>query len=533
MKVGAYLGNQAHAPANSRTALISAYTGGASVLHFSTRLTADQRIVLALADDVAAMTGAEGRIGEMTLAALRRLDFSQRFTPRGSAAGEFDYFDPAVEGRRFALDALDEIVSELPRDVDWLIEVRPEDAADTVADLLRSRGALARSVLAFENAAAIARCKARFPRVRTALALPAEQPLPDAAPAGCDVLVVAAERFWRDGDWTPDAQRFSERQGNGYFPLGAHLASAAAESAGMLAAAGSAGWVWGVCLGSTFDFAALRPSYIHLDESFAGTTVDRTRFALGYAKANRFATVTWNDGIHIDIAPYAGDLPGSDGDAIERRFSRIEWDLIDAAREWPFYSGGGVGLVAGIADDFAAEVSYRVKEVGQATTLEMAVLNVDPGAHRGTPPASFRDKDSFYDPHGAPPYVGVEHDEDDGFRINWNLGSEYDNNQYGRPVGDGRTARGAEMRLERRGAYFSAYYRNPVDAGGGALHPRDWVCVGVVRNDTLNRTLYLRCVGKRWRQEKADDPSQYEPIIANEFTFRDLRITCFPPIDGD
>ena len=49
------------------------------------------------------------------------------------------------------------------------------------------------------------------------------------------------------------------------------------------------------------------------------------------------------------------------------------------------------------------------------------------------PPTSFREKDSFFDPHGAPPFVGVEHDEDDGYRINWNLGSEYDNNQYGKP----------------------------------------------------------------------------------------------------
>jgi hypothetical protein len=533
MKVGAYLGNQAHAPGNSRTALISAYTCGASVLHFATRLTADQRVVLAQEDDVAAATGAEGQIGAMTLAALRQLDFSHSFTPRGSASGDFNYFDPAVEGRRFALDALDEIVSELPRDVDWLIEIRPEDAVDTVAELLRSRGALSRSVLAFDTTAAAARIKTRFPKVRTALVLPAEQPLPDSAPPCCDVLVVAAERFWRDGGWTADAQQFCQRQGDDYFALGAHLATPATGEAGLLAAAGSAEWVWGVCLGSMFDFADLRPTYPHVAESFAGTTVDRTRFALGYAKANGFATVTWDDGIHVDIAPYTGNLPGSSGDAIERRLSRIEWDLIDVARQWPFYSGGGVGLVAGIADDFAAEVSYRVKEVGQATTLEMAVLNVDPGAHRGAPPTSFRDKDSFYDPHGAPPYVGVEHDEDDGFRINWNLASEYDSNQYGRPVGDGRTARGADLRLERRGAYFSAYYRKPVDASGSVLHPRDWVCVGVARNDTLNRTLYLRCVGKRWRQEKADDPSQYEPIIANKISFQNLRVTCFPPVDGE
>lgn len=533
MKIGAYLGNQAHAPANSRTSLISAYTGGATVLHFAARLTTDLRIVLAQADDVYAATGEEGRISAMTLEALRRLDFSKRFLPRGSSTGDFNYFDPAAEGRRFGIDALDEIVGDLPRDVDWLIEVRPAEVGDAIADLLRSRGALSRSVLAFESLAAAASCKGRFPRLRTAYLLPPGEPLPDAAPSGCDILVVAAESFWRDGRWTEDALRFSQRRADDYFPLGAHLVTASSESVGMLTAAASAEWVWGACLGSTFDLEALRPSYLHVDESFEGTTVDRTRFALGYAKANRFAAVTWNNGIHVDIAPYNGDVPNSDGDTIERRLSRIEWDLIDIARQWPFYSGGGVGLLAGMADDFAAEVNYSVAAVGQATTLEMAVLNVDPGAHRGVPPASFRDKDSFYDPHGAPPYVGVEHDEDDGYRINWNLGSEYDNNQYGRPVGNGRAARGADMRLERRGAFFSAYYRNPVDAAGGPLHPRDWVCVGVARNETLNRMIYLRCVGKRWRQEQANAPHQYEPIIANEFTFRNLRVWCFPPTDGE
>jgi hypothetical protein len=174
----------------------------------------------------------------------------------------------------------------------------------------------------------------------------------------------------------------------------------------------------------------------------------------------------------------------------------------------------------GVRGDFAAEVDYTVERVAQATTLEMAALNVDPGAHQSKPPSSFRDKDSFYDPHGAPPYVGVEHDEDDGYRINWNLGSEYDNNQYGKPVGDGK-ALGARLRLERRGAYFSAYYRNEVDA-------RDWVCCGVTRNHSMNPVVYLRCVGKRWLQESEEDSSQFMPVIPNHFVFKNWRIEQFP-----
>jgi hypothetical protein len=56
--------------------------------------------------------------------------------------------------------------------------------------------------------------------------------------------------------------------------------------------------------------------------------------------------------------------------------------------------------------------------------IQVLIAPVDYEYRRQTalnPPASFRDKHTFYDPHGAPPYVGVEHDaEDDGWRINWN-----------------------------------------------------------------------------------------------------------------
>lgn len=53
------------------------------------------------------------------------------------------------------------------------------------------------------------------------------------------------------------------------------------------------------------------------------------------------------------------------------------------------------------------------------------------------------------------------------------------------------------------------------------------MCVGTVRNESLNETVHLRCSGKRWRQEDATDPTRYVPIPANEFVFRDLRITSY------
>ncbi len=204
-----------------------------------------------------------------------------------------------------------------------------------------------------------------------------------------------------------------------------------------------------------------------------------------------------------------------------------------ALKDWPFYSGGGVGFVPGILGDFSAEVDMASARAQQATTVEMAAVNVDPAAHhkpwvqngqqRWMPnyTTSSRDRHTFFDPHGCPPYVGVEHDEDDGWRINWNLGTDYESNQYGKAFGDGKLLTG-RVRLDRRGPYFAAYYR-----ATGKNRPLDWVCVGAVRNDSLNPKVFLRVVGKRWRQENPARPAEWMPVIPNHFTFGNMTITRY------
>jgi hypothetical protein len=290
--------------------------------------------------------------------------------------------------------------------------------------------------------------------------------------------------------------------------------------------------VYGVATASTFDVAAFtRGSWQWLAESFAGGAnhdVDTTRFRLGYAKVNTYAHVFQDDGIHVKIAAYDGPTDTvTSKDPTERRLQQLQEQLWNAAMTWPFYSGGGVGVTCGIEGPFAVETDFRQDVAQQGTMCELAVTNVDPGAHQppwnpdGSPryPRSVHDKANFFNPHGAPPFVGSEHDEDDGYRINWNLGSEYDDNQYGRPVGDG-TVRAGRLRLERRGSFFAAYYRNDEDA-------TDWVCTGVARNESLNPSVYVRVVGKRWRQENPTDPTQFSPVPANEFVFSNLSITRF------
>jgi hypothetical protein len=289
-------------------------------------------------------------------------------------------------------------------------------------------------------------------------------------------------------------------------------------------AAHSLPFVWSLATASTLDVASFAyPSWTWLAESFAGKEIDTDRIWVGYAKANKYAHVYQDDGLHVDIAPYDGVEPDPP-DEVHQELETLRERTWYALTDWPFYSGGGLGVVAGIDGSFAAEIDFSADRACQATMCELAVTNVDPGANQppwnddGTPrlPKTIRNKAAFYNPHGAPPFVGSEHDEDDGYRINWNLGSEYDDNQYGRPVGDGTVLSG-RFRLERRANFFAAYYRNTVDATG-------WVCVGAVRNDSMNRRVFLRCAGKRWRQELETDPTQFYPVVANRFVFKDLEI---------
>lgn len=543
MKIAARGGNRLHAPENTPTALLAAYAAGADVLQLDVRPTRDGQLVVTRDPTLDRLTGQPGRVSDMDLADVLRQDVSATFRPRHAAAFQY-YSNPR---HRMAMETLPELLDLLPPDIELLLGLGqdtslPADRRDAfvlaVADCLHERELTRRTVLYASDADSLALARHRVPGLRIVAYGP------DLDPAGqlalmrdleAQGLMTEAEMVLDRGGQLSDFGRQLEQQCQQLgVSLGAVLvprADPGVFTQAVYEALAPHAFIWALATDSLLDVGPfVRPGFRWLEEDFAGREVNTRRWALGYAKANRYAHVYQADGIHIDIRPYDGLHLPPPADEVRRRLAVLEEQMLYVAKDWPYYSGGGLGLVRGITGAFRAEVDYTVGHVGQATTLEMAVLNVDPGAHQppwerdGVTqrlPRSFRDKDSFYDPHGAPPYVGVEHDEDDGYRINWNLGTEYDNNQYGRPVGDGRRPRAGRLRLDRRGPFFAAYYRNAVDAP-------DWVCVGVARNDSLQPQVFLRCAAKRWRQEDPANPGMFQPIVANEFVFRNLTITRFP-----
>lgn len=264
-----------------------------------------------------------------------------------------------------------------------------------------------------------------------------------------------------------------------------------------------------------------------VEERFAGRSVDTEYWSFGYARVGESCHVYQEDGVHVDIKPWVAPVRPPAPDLLESRLRRIEAQVGLALRRTGTYTGGGVGLVMGVEGAFSAEADVTSARAVQSTMVELAATNVNPARHLpswladGRPryPASDHEASAFFDPHGAAPFVGSEHDEDDGFRINSHLGSEYGDNIYGSDAGSGSQLR-TTLRLDRRGAYFASYFR-PLGSAGNC----DWICTGVVRNDSLNARVFLRIAGKRWQKADPANPGSYLPVVPNHFTFSRVAVT--------
>jgi glycerophosphoryl diester phosphodiesterase len=552
MLVAAHRGTRIHAPENSRQALISGYTAGADALEFDVQMTKDGKLVISHDGTTDRLTGEEGTILDQTLHQLRhtagKYDFSATFNPY--EVDEFRYYRP---GRRLQIEPFEDMLDVLPRDVVKLVEMKPESSPDAatrkkfvtaVIEALRVRHMFGECVVFSSDPENVKLAKQLAPEVRTAVLVwdksDAEM-LQLVRDTGADGLVTdVAKAVSAEGKLTKFAASFSALYAELKLKVGLMLyphrdpgvfLSAEFEALSPLPyvfSLSTDSMLGAEVEGEFVDVQALLGrDHVWIDAKFAGKGVDRDTYAFGYAKANRWCRISQDNGVHIENLEYDGWLPGTiTGDPIKDELERLKTELIWADKSWPFYSGGGVGTIRGIRGPFAAEVDYEMdKPMTQAQTLEMAAVNVDPGTHQPNPPRGATEKDTFYDPHGCPPYVGVEHDENDGYRINWNLGHEYDSNQYGPPCGNGQKPMAGRIRLERRGPYFSAYYRNEVDAP-------DWICVGAVRNTSMNDVVHLRCAAKRWLQENDDESEKqgktvYYDVQANRFTFRNLVIRKF------
>jgi hypothetical protein len=395
-----------HAPAQSAAALISSHTSGGDGAVLIVHPTFDRKIVCCPTDDLAHLTGHPGRLHE----------FEYRVLRRANIGATFKNIDGVPVRHNAQPQLLSILIEDLPADMDVVLDLtRAVTTArqayvqavlttvaqsrvrknyiyliQDIADVATIRDITLQAILILcdrdteamiDRAIAHALAGAMLPRqdyIRFA-------PKIAGAPLALGAVVKA-------DDGILDAQKFAE--------LSAQPSVYAATTRSVL-------------MSEQFHFR----KRLLCDEDFAGREVDTDNWSLGYARANSYCHVYQDNGVHIDIAPYnPPPLPPPPND-IERRLRRLEIQVLVALEDTPTYSGGGVGVRRGLEGDFSVEALLSSQQAVQASTVEIAVINGDPGRHfepwnpDGTRfPQGAHDKHAFFDPHGARPYVGTEHD---------------------------------------------------------------------------------------------------------------------------
>ncbi|MFZ6031533.1 MAG: glycerophosphodiester phosphodiesterase [Chloroflexota bacterium] len=161
--VFAHRGASLHAPENTLAAFTLAVQHGADAIELDAKLSADGQVVVIHDQTVNRTTGSHGKVGEMTLAALKRLD-------AGSC------FDAAYRGE--PIPTLDEVFEVIGKQTFTNVELTNyasprDDLPDRVAELVRCHDLAGRVMFSSFNPRALQRAHALLPAVPLGLlALP-------------------------------------------------------------------------------------------------------------------------------------------------------------------------------------------------------------------------------------------------------------------------------------------------------------------------------------------------------------------------
>ena len=517
MKLYLYGRDTIHAPASTQAALVSAYTAGCDGAFLSVYESLDGELVVLHDDRLENTTTYSGRVSETPFQGLRRMDIGVRFKDWHGTSIRYSAQPMSVRA----------MIQSLPREMALVIELPVtsslsdrESLFGRVIDTLKIHSRPATLLAGSESDLRLIRSIDPVMPIATNSNTIADS-IDLIARFAIDLIVAQEVDIFSDSGLTPLGKELEKAYESG--GATAHICirpSVGVPTNKLLSLAHAHPFVGAVCTTSVLAVPGFcEGKQVIVDESFRGRDVNTEIWALGYARVGDPCHVYQQDGIHIAIRPYISVPPAPTSTDLDRRVQMLEREVALLRRRTATYHGGGVGLVQGVEGTFFAEVDVTSEVAAQGTMFELAALNANPGRHQipwnpdGTArtPQTDQDSHSFFDPHGAPPFVGSEHDEDDGFRVNSHFASEYSDNNYGSDVGDGRLL-DITLRLERRGAYFAAYFK-PLSESD----PRDWICSGVVRNDSLNPRIFLRFVGKRWQ-------TTGYPVCPNHFTISRIRV---------
>lgn len=484
------LGGESHrAPSDTLPAYWGAIGAGAGGLLVGVQRTSDGALVCCSQDSLEPTTGEAKGVYEVSAAELRKLDagtaFRATMLDRDNAAAERGDDTPWARPDQVPLyhPTLEEVLLLFARRTQLLLEpLAPGgDPASLVPEIV---GLLERfdteSTVKIIGGGDVVQAAAEKPTVyRGAVGEDAASTQQRAADLGCAAAIADAANFAQGAGNGPPL--IAAAGGDGLAPSPAQFARLEAHAAAIAARS----------VDACRDL--IRSGQPAVEDSFSGTSLNRSKWVAGYSKANADTVIHQDDGLHITIA--AGGQ----------------------------YSGAAALTAYAIPGAFDARIDFVVENPHQGTTFELAAIHVDPGYHHmDNSGLSRRSTNLTFDVHGAPPYASSERDEDNGFRIGWNNGpavTEFVDhaaqsaniyNKYSRDVGDGAkdNPRGS-LRLVRNGAVFNAYYRDK--------HNKAWVLSGSANVPTLAGEVYLRLGGKHWPKRGKTPPP-------NAFHFTNFRL---------
>lgn len=143
----AHRGASGHAPENTMAAFELALAEGADAIELDVRLTADGLPAVLHDPTLDRTTSHSGRLGAVTAAQLRDMDAGARFSPDRGRTYPF-------RGVGVQIPTLTEVLRAFPL-MPFLIEIKEPEAQEAVKRVLLEEGAVLRSVLASEQAAAL------------------------------------------------------------------------------------------------------------------------------------------------------------------------------------------------------------------------------------------------------------------------------------------------------------------------------------------------------------------------------------------
>jgi glycerophosphoryl diester phosphodiesterase len=507
-------GNSAHIPEHTVEACVAAYTAGADWQWIQVQVSRDGVPVLFGHPDLSATTTGSGPVHEKSLTELRALSVGARFKPGGDLpwAGTTNRKGGVIPKARMA--TLEEVWMRLGRLTGWFVDVLAPDAASWEASVAQVR-ALAE----------------RFGERRLVLVSSDRERARILSAQGTSGLVLSDDRP------SPEVVAWCGREGIRYLLLSAGptarelAATAAGSGVEVVLAFGddvppdAAALPCAVAGRSVLALAdVLRGRCEVFSDDFVGNRIDREKWIAGISSGHELQSslIARRIGYNM-LGTGLQNLLQSVYDsriASEATVGQDNGLYVDITRGTHYASAGVISVVS-VPDPFQLQVDFTFENPQTANMMVLAVTNItvfdrfhqegivsNPRAHMENP---------IFDTHGMSPYVSMEREEADGFRIMHNDGPdgliEWYGNVYSPDVGSGASRRGRFM-LERRGHLFSGYYQDEQNPC--------WIGVGFVECSSMNERVYVRLASKHY--PKAE---QRDPLFANHSSYQHFRATTF------